>query len=235
VLAGLHRGLLNLTDSAGRSTPGTNQTGHAYYERLLLVEMNCSDPIETMFALQLSWCHARIAKLSSQAAYQENRATIAVINAAIDSAHNQFRRLALGLREYRRPNRAEPSFTAIRQLNAAQQQVIANGPSPQAEKLLANEQGSPALPPVIDGTAIPAIVGTEESTMAVEHRPQNDGGQGALAAERLEARPALRGGATRAARVGGAAGDDAKAGARRGRNHHNGMTTAGPIGRDGER
>ena len=154
------------------------------------------DALEEMLVVQMAWTHARLARLSAIAHNQEQRGAVQVVNDACDRAANTFRRQMLALAAYRQPSQPG-SFVAIRQANVANQQVVQNvdsqKPSPEIEKhSTSNEQGSapPALPPVAERIELPAGGGAEKQAVAAKHRPQNGGGQGAIQAERNEARQA---------------------------------------------
>jgi hypothetical protein len=150
------------------------------------------DAIEEMLVVQMAWTHARLARLSSIAHNQEHRGNVRVVHDACDRAANTFRRQMLSLADYRRP--AQPaSFVAIKQANLANQQVVQNVESPNLQNTNpSNEQGSaPApLPPVAEGIEFPTGNGAEKQAVAAEHRPQDGSGEGAIQAERDEARRA---------------------------------------------
>jgi hypothetical protein len=149
------------------------------------------DAVEEMLLVELAWTHARLAALSAMAVQQTQTVNLKVINEACDRAANTFRRLMLALTDYRRP-RQVPAFVAIKQANLANQQVVQNGQGPDFENnCRPNEQGStPALPPVGQWPAFTAGGRPDEQTVASEHRPQDDGGQGQEQAERAQARRA---------------------------------------------
>jgi hypothetical protein len=131
------------------------------------------DVIEEMLCLQMAFTHARIAKLSLQAIQQVDRNNVQVVNDACDRAANPFRRQMLALGEYRRPPRSD-AFVAIKQANVAAQQVVQNVENQNGRNGIAsNEQRSTtstALPPIADRASIPAGVGAEKSTVAMEQR-----------------------------------------------------------------
>ena len=148
------------------------------------------DVLEEMLVVQMAWTHARLARLSSIACDQDQRANVQVVHDACDRAANTFRRQMLALIEYRRP--AQPGhFVAIKQANLANQQVVQNVENQNA--ITSNEQGStPALPAVTERLDLSAVNGAAKQTVAAEHRPQDSGGQGPIQAERNKARRAQR-------------------------------------------
>ena len=80
------------------------------------------DPVEEMLIAQMLWTHARLAHLSAAVTAQIDIKWHGLIALQADRAANLFRRQMLALAEYRRPTRR--SFTAIRQANIAEQQVV---------------------------------------------------------------------------------------------------------------
>jgi hypothetical protein len=78
-----------------------------------------------MLVVQLVLTHARVLHLSDLANRQQGMEQIRTVHEYTDRASNTFRRLMLTLAEYRRPPSAT-SFTAIRQANIANQQVVQN-------------------------------------------------------------------------------------------------------------
>lgn len=109
------------------------------YGRELVASMKPRDALERMLVEQCLWTHGRVLHLSTLANQQTAVETSRQVNASADKASNTFRRLLLALAEYRRPPRSGDSFTAIKQANIANQQVVQN----QTEKTQkpSNEQG----------------------------------------------------------------------------------------------
>jgi|SRR5665213_4849 len=124
--------------------------------------MNTRDPFEEMLVIQALWSHARLARLHGIANQQTNPDHLQIVHAACDGAANTFRRQMLALAEYRQPRKSGDSFTAIKQANFAQQQVVQNGENGKLPKPKpSNEQGSkPAAPKALPahdvGTGIPS-------------------------------------------------------------------------------
>jgi len=153
-----------------------------------------SDAIEDMLVVQMAWTHARLAKLSALAVDQTQVKNVQVVNDACNRAANTFRRQMLALSEYRRPPQLA-GFVAIEQADVANQQVVQNVQAGRASEnqkglIASNEQGSaaPALPPVAERAEVPAGGGDEEQAVAAELRPQDGRREGAVEAERDEAR-----------------------------------------------
>lgn len=122
------------------------------YAKTLIEKMNPRDPAEEMLVAQMLMAHVRVLHLTDIANKQETLNAIRTVNECADRASNTYRRLMLGLAEYRRPPRASDSFTAIRQANIAGQQVIQNHENAQP-KNATNEQGSGAPSRLPEGPA----------------------------------------------------------------------------------
>jgi hypothetical protein len=182
--------LVKQTVGVIQENDAANQAAEAYVAAIK-ESVQPRDAIEEMLVIQMAWTHARLAKLSMIAANnQPTDRALRVVHDAADRCANTFRRQMLALADYRRPARTE-AFTVVKQLNAAQHQVVANGQDSNFRKpIVSNEQGSApaALPAVADGLGLAAGVGTEKPALAVEQRPQNGGRQGSIQAERAEAR-----------------------------------------------
>lgn len=151
----------------------------------LIERMKPRDPLEEMLCVQAMWTHARLAHLSRLANQQENLDTVKVVHDYCDRAANTFRRLMLALREYRRPARPSQSFTAIKQANVAQQQVIQNAANGGfVTGTASNEQASgtnagerpQALPADRGRAAGAAGVGTPRPAVEAIDRTANGGG-----------------------------------------------------------
>jgi len=97
------------------------------------------DPVEEMLVSQLLMTHARVVRLSHLAQQKLSYDEIKNINELADRASNTYRRLMLGLAEYRRPARGTP-INEIQQANIANQQVVMNGCTHERENAT-NEQG----------------------------------------------------------------------------------------------
>jgi hypothetical protein len=158
-----------------------------------LLRMSARDPLEEMLIAQTIWTHTRLGKLSAIANDQTHSNHVRVVNDACDRASNTFRRQMLALAEYRRPPRTD-SFTAIKQLNQAQQQVVQNVEN-QNSKLghASNEKGLPtidaaALPAHTEGAGFAAQCDSTGEAVAANHRPADCVGKGSLPNERAEAR-----------------------------------------------
>lgn len=162
-----------------------------------LRRMQPRDPAEEMLVSQLVLLHLRVLALTRLACKATTLEEIGSLNEYADRASNTYRRLMLGLADYRRPPRAGDSFTAIRQANIAQQQVVQNV---QHEGKATNEQGGAGA-----GVASKAPVPTkprrarispghskEGSALDEIHGTKNRGRQGAVPMERLEARRQVR-------------------------------------------
>ncbi|NOG54735.1 MAG: hypothetical protein HND57_10480 [Planctomycetes bacterium] len=92
----------------------------------MLRRMAPRDPLEEMLAVQALLAHARVLHLSTLANQQQTPDGIRVIHEYADRASNTYRRLMLALAEYRKPPRGGNSFTAVKQANIAQQQLVMN-------------------------------------------------------------------------------------------------------------
>jgi hypothetical protein len=88
----------------------------------LLRRFKPRDPVEEMLIAQMVWTHARVANLSTLFSAQHDIKWHGLMALQADRAANLFRRQMLALADYRRPTRR--SFTAIRQANIAEQQVV---------------------------------------------------------------------------------------------------------------
>jgi hypothetical protein len=149
------------------------------------------DAIEEMLLMQMAWTHARLARLSGIAHQQTATSNVRIVNDACDRAASTFRRQMLALAEYRRPARTD-AFTVVKQLNAAQQQLVHNAQAENTAKPVAsNELGSStpaALPPHAEGSDLAARVGPPKQAVGVEYRTQDEGGEGPRQQERPQAR-----------------------------------------------
>lgn len=174
------------------------------YVEALRESVKPRDAIEEMLVLQAAWTHARLAHLSKLSADQTSTTNVRVVNEACDRAANTFRRQMLALAEYRRPPRSD-AFVAIRQANLANQQVVHNAENQKSECANpSNEQGllphaPAALPAYPGGTGVAPADGGAGAAVDEQHGTADRSGQGAVEAQRAEARRAERGDAGRAA------------------------------------
>lgn len=144
------------------------------------------DPMEELLAVQALMAHIRMLRLTVLSGNQPDLTALQVTNEYADRASNTFRRLMLALHEYRKPPRAPDSFTAIKQANIAQQQVVQNGKSHNGTAT--NEQGCPdspstptqlpehgqaALPTDPGGFGFTEVIGQPRAAVDAVHRPPN--------------------------------------------------------------
>ncbi len=139
----------------------------------LMKDMAPRDAMEEMLAVQALLAHARVLHLTKLSGSQTEIKSIQTVNEYADRASNTFRRLMLALAEYRRPPRAGDSFTAIKQANIANQQVVQNEKT--RTESTTNEQGlpagaAPALPADSGGPGLAAIIGQAKQAVGTEHR-----------------------------------------------------------------
>jgi hypothetical protein len=124
------------------------------------------DAIEEMLLMQMAWTHARLARLSEIAHQQTATSNVRIVNDACDRAAGTFRPQMLALAEYRRPPRTDV-FAVVKQLNAAQQQLVHNAQTENTAKPDAsNELGSSpatALPTHAEGSDCAAGIGPSET------------------------------------------------------------------------
>ena len=153
-----------------------------------------ADPLEQMLVTQMLWTHARVMHLTAAANRQDGLKQIRTISEACDGASNTFRRLLLALTEYRNPRR---NFTAIRQLNAAAQQVVQQQNNAPAESENQNEKREnekglrpPALPAHERWPGFAEDFGIPGEAVAVDARAGNAGRQGEEQPQRTKARAA---------------------------------------------
>ncbi len=142
----------------------------------LMREMAPRDALEEMLAVQALLTHVRVLHLTKLSGTQTEIKSIQTVNEYADRASNTFRRLMLALAEYRRPPRAGDSFTAIKQANIANQQVVQNEKT--REQNTANEQGlparsAPALPADSGGPGLAEVLSEAKQALGAEHRPPN--------------------------------------------------------------
>jgi hypothetical protein len=147
------------------------------HARRVMERMAPRDPVEEMLVAQLLATHARVMRLNWLANKQESYHGIKTITEYADRATNTYRRQMLALAEYRKPPRAGDSFTAIRQANVAQNQVVVNGDSERPENAT-NEQGSggeptPALPADARRAGIVACKRGEGEAVGAGHRAED--------------------------------------------------------------
>jgi hypothetical protein len=142
----------------------------------LVSRMAPRDPAEEMLVAQMLLAHARVMHLTSLANQQSNVESLRTIHEYADRASNTYRRLMLALLEYRQPPRSRDGFTAIKQANFANQQVVQNHEN--FRHTATNEQGmpsgpaeTPALSAVAAGADIAESLGSPRATMEAIHRP----------------------------------------------------------------
>ena len=144
------------------------------------------DPMEELLAVQALMTHIRVLNLTVRAGNATSLPVIESFNEYADRASNTFRRLMLALHEYRKPPRTPDSFTAIKQANIAQQQVVQNGKS--QNETATNEQGCPpspapaaqlpehgpaVLPAESEGLGLTEVIGQPRATVDAVHRSPN--------------------------------------------------------------
>ena len=168
-----------------------------------------------MLVVQALMAHARVLHLTNPANRQESFQGLRIVNEYADRASNTYRRLMLALAEYRKPPRGGDSFTAIKQANIAQQQVVMNGETSRAGNAT-NEQGDgpdarrrhepreapQALPAEPRGAGILAGIGPAREAVGAPPRPAGIPQTVGRAAEQRSGDARERGpGAARPARV----------------------------------
>lgn len=201
MLAGdVYRQQLASLSMRGGLKPALDKTGGAYAKDLV-ARLNPRDPLEEMLVEQCLWAHGRVRHLSALANQQTNVDASRQVNDSADKASNTFRRLMLALREYRQPPRSGDQFTAIKQANIANQQVVQNLET--EKQNVTNEKGcahdattdstiEPAEPAALPAESGGACLAASEHSAgeAVEagDRPADTAGQGPVTDERVEAR-----------------------------------------------
>ena len=147
----------------------------ADYVRDVLKRMDPRDPLEELLIVQCLWTHARVAHLTNLASRQTTAEGSKRLNDSACKASNTLRRHMLALAEYRRPPRAGDTFTAIKQANIAQQQVVQNVESGGSKiENATNEKGmsddattSAAIPADTGGTKIATSGRSADTAVAV--------------------------------------------------------------------
>jgi hypothetical protein len=191
--------------SLARVLGDADPTGSAIAFAARVVErMEPRDPLEEMLVLQALMAHARVLHLTGFANQQDSLPALKAVHEYADRASNTFRRLMLALAEYRKPPRHGGQFTAIRQANIAEQQVVLNGESRDGGNAT-NEQGcdahaghqpgSGAAPPDLSPqprrAGVAEGVGAASTALGEVHRSPDTRGQGPEQDERVAARGAL--------------------------------------------
>ena len=181
---------------AFRDPSDTFQDTAVEYAAEMLRRMNCRDALEEMLVGQALLTHARLLRLTQRAARAKSYDEVQKMSHACDLASNTYRRLMLGLSDYRRPA-STSSFTAVRQANIAGQQLIQNSEISGRQKAtneLGGEHGQdpPLLPADAPGPAITTSVSPAHEALDQVNRPPHTRGQGPLIPERRQARPAVR-------------------------------------------
>jgi hypothetical protein len=138
------------------------------YVRDTVERMQPRDELERMLIEQSLWLHARIARLSVQAANSTGEKSVRTLSEAADRATNAFRRHMLALKEYRSARRPKV-FMPIRSAhigNVAGQQVVnASGGSRNRVFRFLRSCGTKRNLHAIDTPEIPAITaGTGSET-----------------------------------------------------------------------
>ncbi len=178
----------------GRICKGLNlNEGSINFIEDMLERMAPRDPLEELLVIQAALAYARVLHLTELANQQQSLESIRTINEYADRASNTYRRLMLGLAEYRRPPRGGDSFTAIRQANIAGQQLIQNRVE-QTNDRATSEQGCDgiedpaALPADTGGSGFTEIGSQAHETVGEIHGAQNSKRQRDKQAKRLAAR-----------------------------------------------
>ena len=147
----------------------------------MIKAMKPRDPLERMLIEQCILTHGRVRHLAVLANQQESVEWSQHMHHAADKASNTYRRLMLALDQYRRPPRAGDVFTAIKQANIANQQIIQNAEASEKKEKTSNEQGcdhaeahttkTKALPADAGGIERPAAERRDREALAVRDRP----------------------------------------------------------------
>jgi len=167
--------------------------------KAFLKRLGPRDPLEQVLAEQILWMHATMAYLSHYAAVQPRGRWMKLFHAARDRLGNTCRKHIVALQEYRRPRRR--SFTAVRQANIAQQQIVTSAAEPAAiaagrkVKAIKNgevhvhgggiiaAQGQAALPLERAGAGSAAEAHPADSAVEIQQRTQDAAGQAAIQPE----------------------------------------------------
>jgi hypothetical protein len=160
------------------------------------------DALEEMLVNMAAATYARFMRLNKRAAEQDTRDNVAVVNHAADQAANAFRKLMLGLTEYRRP-RGMKVFAPHANVGQYQQVNYQDGNAQDGNG--SNEQGLsrerepvPPLPVLSGGFGCTASRSTPPSAVDAQRGPAHAPGQSQGVHERAEARPIQRGARRRA-------------------------------------
>jgi hypothetical protein len=138
------------------------------YVKDTVARMQPRDELERMLIEQSLWLHARIARLSVQAAISTGEKSVRTLNEAADRATNAFRRHMQALKDYRSARRPKV-FMPIRSAqigNVAGQQVVnATGDSRNSFFRFLRSRGTKRNLHAIETPAVPAITaGTGSET-----------------------------------------------------------------------
>jgi hypothetical protein len=159
------------------------------YVRDVLTQMQPRDPMERMLIEQSLWLHARLVRLSVQAATATGEQNLRTLNEAAERVANTYRRHMQALKDYR--SASWPKFVAIGQANLANQQVVHPiGTLP--KEALDGARVKAAIPTVVSRPTISSGGDLEESSMDAFDGPSNDRREDPLKHERVQARPATR-------------------------------------------
>lgn len=131
-----------------------------YRDRLLKQAGDPSDPVERMMIEQLALAHHRVAQLHVQAEQAKTTEEVKTYSAAAARLTGEFRRLALGLRQYRQPISTK-HFTVVKQQN------LANGHQQVAYLDQSGSAASQDKNPSIEGR-------TEQASNRLTHAPKDD-------------------------------------------------------------
>ncbi len=159
------------------------------YVRDVLTQMQPRDPMERMLIEQSLWLHARLARLSVQAATATGEQSVRTLNEAAERVANTYRRHMQALKDYR--SASWPKIVAIGQANLANQQVVHPiGTSP--TEALDGARVKAAIPTVVSRTTIAPSSDPEESSVDALDGSSNDRREEPLKHERIQTRAAKR-------------------------------------------
>jgi hypothetical protein len=121
--------------------------------RRLLAELAPRDAIEKMMVDQILWLHARLAHLSFYSSVQTRLKPMQVMHEACDRLADTIRRHIVAFSDYRDPGRRR--FTAVKQANIAQQQIVAG---PLSRRRRRWEKPQPQMYPKVGEREMTAIL-----------------------------------------------------------------------------
>ena len=158
--------------------------------REFLERIGPRDALEQILAEQILWMHGTMAMLSHFAALQSARKNMKVLHEARDRLSEACRKHILAFQQYRHPR--QTSFTAVRQANIAQQQIVASGVLPRRRGRIAKGENDAGLGRIISGeekTRVPVERGgaggsagedSGDSAVAIQHGAADGGGEEAV-------------------------------------------------------